>query len=99
MATGNTITGSLADSLPTWIMAARQIREYEGVMPQLVEKQTLGEGLGLTWHEVSMSQLTAQAVTETTELDNPQQMADTDLSITPTVVGIHVLITDRVAAI
>jgi hypothetical protein len=45
-----------------------------------------------------MAQLTAQTVTETTRLDNPQQMSDTLLTITPTVVGIHTLITDRVAA-
>ena len=87
MATGATTTGGLADSLPQWIMSARQIRENEGVMPQLVEKQTLGVGLGLTWHEVSFAQLNAQGITETTELDNPQQVSDTDLGITPTVVN------------
>lgn len=98
MATGYSTTDALADSLPTLIASARQVREFEGVMPQLVEKQTLGEGVGLTWNEVSLAQLTAQAITETTELDNPQQISDTLFSITPTVVGIETLITDRVAA-
>lgn len=97
MASGLTTTAALADSLPTWIFKARQTREHEGVMPQLVRKETLGKGLGLTWHEVSFAKLTATSITETTELDNPQQLSDTDLSITPTVVGIHVRITDRVA--
>jgi len=98
MTVGNTTTGALADSLPTWISSARIIREFEGVMPQLVDKVTLGEGIGLSWNEVSMAQLTAQDITENTVLDNPQQMADTLLTITPTVVGIEILITDRVAA-
>ena len=98
MASGNTITSSLADSLPTLIMSARQVRENEGVMPQLVEQQTLGVGVGLTWNEVSMDQLTAQSITETTVLNNPQQITDNIFSITPTVVGIQTLITDRVAA-
>jgi len=98
MAAGDTTTQSLADSLPTVIAAARQIREQEGVVPNLVDKVTLGEGTGVSWNEVSMAQLTAQTVTETTRLDNPQQMSDTLLTITPTVVGIHTLITDRVAA-
>lgn len=98
MASGMTTTGSLADSLPEWIMSARQVREYEGVMPQLVSKETLGEGLGLTWHEVTFAQLNAQSISETTELDNPQQLSDSDLAITPTVIGIQVRITDRVAA-
>ena len=98
MASGWTITSSLGDSLDDVRVSARIIREYEGVMPQLVEKQTLGEGIGLSWQEISYSQLTAQAVTETTELDNPQQIADTLLTITPTVVGIETFITDRVRA-
>ncbi|KKL24486.1 hypothetical protein LCGC14_2414870, partial [marine sediment metagenome] len=80
MASGNTITSDLADSLPEWIMKARQVREFEGVVPQLVERQKLGEGLGLTWHEVSFAKLDAQSITETTVLDNPQQLSDTDFA-------------------
>ena len=98
MAAGDTITQSLADSLDTVVASARQIREQEGVMPNLVDKVTLEEGTGTSWREISMSQLTAQAITETTRLDNPQQMSDTAFAITPTVVGIQTLITDRVAA-
>jgi len=98
MASGMTTTGSLADSLPTLIASARIIREFEGVMPQLVDVVTLEEGTGNIWNEISLSQLTAQAIQENTELNNPQQMADTLLSLTPTVVGIQTRITDRVAA-
>lgn len=98
MAIGWTITGSLGDSLDDIRSSARIVREYEGVMPQLVEKQTLGEGIGLSWQEITYAQLTAQAITETTTLDNPQQIADSLLSITPQVVGIETFITDRVRA-
>ncbi len=98
MTTGNTTTSSLADSLPTVIAQARIVRQYTGVMPQLVDKVTLGVGIGLTWNEISLSQLTAQKVTEQTEIDNPQQISDTLFSITPQVAGIEVVITDRVAA-
>ena len=98
MASGDTLTTSLADSIPTMIAAARIVREYEGVMPQLVDKETLAKGSGTVWNEVTMAQLTAQAVTESTTLDNPQQMSDTLFSITPTVVGIQTVITDRVGA-
>ena len=98
MAVGNTTTGSLADSLPTVIASARIVREYEGVMPQLVEKQTLGEGIGLTWNEIKLDQLTAQDITENTVLDNPQQVVDTLLTVTPTAAGVETVITDRVAA-
>ena len=98
MAVGDTITQSLADSLPTVVASARQTREFEGVMPNLLDKVTLSEGTGTSWREVTMAQLTAQTVTETTRLDNPQQMSDTLLTITPTVVAIQTLITARVAA-
>lgn len=94
---GYTTTDALADSLPTVIAAARLVREHEGVMSQLVDVQNLGEGDGIDWNEISLAALTATAVTETTRLNNPQQMADTKFTITPTVVGTHTVITDRVA--
>ena len=98
MAAGDTITQSLADSLDTVVASARQVREYEGVMPNLVDKVTLSEGSGTSWREISMAALSAQNITETTTLDNPQQMSDTVFSITPTVTGIQTLVTDRVAS-
>ena len=98
MAAGDTITQSLTDSLDTVVASARQIREFEGVMPNLVDKITLAEGTGLSWREVSMAALTEPTVTETTVLDNPQQMSDSLMTITPTVTGIQTLITDRVAS-
>ncbi len=98
MASGNTTTAALTDSLPTLIASARIVRESKGVMPQLVDKVTLGEGVGLTWNEISLAALTATSISETTTLDNPQQINDTLFSITPTVIGIETVITDRVAA-
>jgi hypothetical protein len=95
---GYTTTSSLADSLDDVRSSARIVREYEGVMPQLVSKETLGEGIGLSWQEITYNALTAQAVTETTDLDNPQQITDSLLTITPTVVGIETFVTDRVRA-
>lgn len=98
MAVGWTTTGSLADSLDNVRSSARIVREMEGVMPQLVDKVTLGEGIGLSWQEITYAALTAQAVTETTELDNPQQISDSLQTITPNVVGIETFLTDRVKA-
>lgn len=95
MASGNTVTGTLADSLPTIIDSARIVREFEGVMVRLVERHNLADGQGTKWNEISLDQLTAQAVNETTVLENPQQLADTLLSIEPTIVGVQTIITDR----
>jgi hypothetical protein len=65
-------------------------------MSQLVENRTLGVGMGLEWRELTYAQLTAQAVTETTDLNNPQQITDTELTITPTLAAVETFITDRV---
>ena len=96
MPSGNTTTGSLADSQQLIIDSARILREFEGVFMRTTDTQKLSEGTGLSWEEISLDQLSAQAVTETTILDNPQQIADTLFTITPTVSGIQTIITDRV---
>lgn len=95
---GITTTSALSNALNDVIASARVTREQAGDMSQLVDKVTLPEGTGLDWKEFTWAQLTAQAVTETTVLDNPQQLSGSIVTITPTVVGIHIRITDRVAA-
>lgn len=96
MPSGYNTTTNFTDSLQTMVAAARVTREYEGVMAQLVDVETLEEGTGLTWNEVTLGKLTAQSISETTELDNPQQASDTNFPLTPSIVGIHTVITDRV---
>ena len=92
----NTTTGSLGDSQQLIIDAARIVREYEGVWSRTCDVQRLADNTGLSWEEISLAALSAQAVTETTELDNPQSISDALFQITPTVSGIHLVITDRV---
>lgn len=100
MASGYTTTDALADSLPSWIASARVVAMHEGKMSQLVDNPPPNkEGEGINWNEISIANLTAQAITETTDLDdNPQQLSDTLLTVTPTMFGVHVLITDRTYA-
>lgn len=95
MPAGATTTGSLTDSLPYSIAKARQIREYEGTFMRTTDQTTLTSGEGLDWNEVSIAALNAQAITETTTLNNPQQLADTLFTITPLIAGIHIKATDR----
>ena len=97
MPSGNTVTDALDNSIPTIIASARKVREQKGGMPSLVDKQTLAPNTGKTWNEVDYAKLAdAQDITETTVLDNPQQLVDTNLPITPTIIGIQTLITDEV---
>jgi len=51
MASGETFTSNLTDSLNTMLASARAVREYKGVMVNLVDKQTLEPGTGTAWRE------------------------------------------------
>lgn len=95
MAGGETTTGSLTDSLPSIIADARIVREYEGVWQRTCDVRDLEDGTGLSWQEISLAQLVAADITETTRNENAQPIADTLFSITPTMSQILVKITDR----
>lgn len=95
MAAGTTVTGSLADSLPTMIQSARLFEEYEMIVPKTVDQQKLPKGQGSTWNEIRVNQLQAQNITENTVMDNAQQFDDTIFSVTPVLVQIMTRITDK----
>ena len=95
MAVGNTTTGSLAESIDTIRAAARSRRQFDGVMPQLVERVELDANTGTIWSEVVLANLEPQAVTENTVLDNPQQYDDSAITITPSMVQIETFISDK----
>lgn len=95
MASGETTSGTLADSLPSMIADARIVREYDGVWQRTTDVRTLKEGTGLNWQEISLAQLVAQDITETTENENPQPIDDTLLTVEPTMTQILIKITDR----
>ena len=95
MATGRTITGSLADSLPTVVAAARNTRAYGAKMTQLADKHTLDKNTGLDWKEILLAKMTAQVIQETTVLNNPQQHSDTAITVTPTFIGIETFVSHR----
>ena len=95
MASGNTTTGSLADSIDVIQASARSRRQYDGVMPQLVDRGELDANTGTTWREILLANLSAQAVTENTVLDNPQQYDDSAITITPEMIQIQTFISDK----
>ena len=95
MASGNTSTGSLADSIDVIQASARSRRQYDGVMPQLVDRVELDANTGTTWREILLANLSAQAVTENTVLDNPQQYDDSAITITPEMIQIQTFISDK----
>jgi len=95
LATGNTTTGSLSDSIDVIQASARSRRQYDGVMPQLVDRVELDANSGTAWREILIANLSAQAVTENTVLDNPQQYDDSAITITPEMIQIQTFISDK----
>lgn len=95
MPVGETISTTLGDSLPSIIADARIVHEYEGVWQRVTDVRRQKDGTGHTWQEISLSQLEATDITETTRNDNPQQFVDTLFSITPQMSQIMIKITDR----
>lgn len=94
---GLNTTGVMAEGLPTYIASARLVREQEGLMPNLVDKASLGEGQGTSWNEVDVAQMSdAQGIGEGFELANAEEVGLTLRSATPTEIGKKIIITDRV---
>lgn len=97
-ASGDSDTGSLADSLPSFRHSARQVREQVGQnFVSAVDRKQLPMGTGRSWNEIDLASINAQAVPEGSRLDNPQQLADTLLSIEPLRYGTHIILTAEAA--
>lgn len=92
---GETTTGSLTDSQPYVIASARIVREFEGVYRRTCDIRDQAKGEGLSWNEISLGQLNASDITETTRNENAQNIADTLFAITPSMTQILIKITDR----
>ncbi len=95
MATGETTTGSLADSMPDMRQSARLFEEAEFVFPKTVDRVNLDTGEGLDWNEIRIEQISAQNVTETTVNDNFQQFEDVLFSVRPGMTQVTTRITDK----
>lgn len=99
MAVGQSTTGTVPNSIDVMVASARQIREHRGVMPQIVDKETLETGTGTDWREVAFERLAdATSIGEGFAYRNDQQITDALLSGTPVVVGISVVWTKRMKA-
>ncbi|KKK64053.1 hypothetical protein LCGC14_2988090, partial [marine sediment metagenome] len=95
MASGETGTGSLSSALPSIIADARIVKEYEGVWRRTCDIKQQEENTGLSWTEFSLDQLSRQAITETAENRNFQQLTGSLQAIEPTMNQIIIKITDR----
>ena len=93
---GETNTGALSDSLPSTIHGARQVREQQKGFVATVDTKRMPMGTGSSWQEIDLAKIDAQAVPESSKLDNPQKLSDTLISVEPTMVGVHLMLTPQV---
>ena len=95
MAAGETTTGSLSGALPSIVADCRIVKEFDGSWRRTCDVKKQAENTGLSWTEFALNQLSRQAITETTDNRNFQQLSGTLQSIEPTMNQIIIKITDR----
>ncbi|KKN06323.1 hypothetical protein LCGC14_1078500 [marine sediment metagenome] len=95
MASGETTTGSLSDALPSIVADTRIKMEYEGSWRRTCDIKKQEEGTGLSWTEFTLDKLSRQAITETADNRNFQQLSGSLQAIEPTMNQILIKITDR----
>lgn len=92
----NSTSSSLADSLPLIVASARIVREQVGMnFVSSVDRRQLPMGTGSSWREVDLAKISASQVPENTKLDNPQTLVDTLISVEPTMIGVHIVLTPQ----
>ena len=96
MPTGETVSASLGEALPSIIADARIMREQKSgtwERTATVKRQKEGEGLSYQWFLIN--QIDAQDITETTNNQNFQQFAGNIQSSEPQMTQVIIKITDR----
>lgn len=95
MASGETTTGSLSGAMPSIVADCRIVKEFDGTWRRTCDVKRQAKGTGLSWTEFALNQLDRQAITETTDNRNFQQLSGTLQSIEPTMNQIIIKVTDR----
>ena len=90
-----TTTAQFTRSIPYIVGSARIVREFEGIMVRLAERHDLSDGVGMDWNEISLGQINAQGITETTVLENPATISEALLTNPPVMDGIPTHIPDN----
>lgn len=81
------------------VASARRRNQFPtDVMTRVSDRQRLEEGTGTAWREFLADNLTAQNYGETDNIDNPQEISGSILSVTPQLVAIQTFIGKRVQA-
>lgn len=95
MATGLTGSAQITKAVKLFVAEMQYTQEHEQMMTKLVDTRTLPKGQGLTYHEPYVGAITAMEAAMDEEYNNPQQITDSEITITPTEKIVQVLWPDR----
>lgn len=91
MTSGMTNSTSIDNMLRTFISEAQFVQEHKEIMAKAIDTQRLPLKQGRNWNEPYLNALTAVDLLENSEYDDPQQISDTNVQITPSEKGCQVL--------
>lgn len=93
-----TKTSSLVNSLPYMLAEAKFTRQYQAVMPKLVDTIQLPANMGDDVNIPKLGAVNAYSLIEGVDMAQFQELTDSKVTFTPGEVGAQVFVTDRVAA-
>ena len=90
-----TTTAELGDTIPTIIEEARHTAQHQAVMAGLSWRITKEKGDGKTVNVPYWGEVTANPLTEGLDMTAAATMEDTNVQITPSEVGVKIILTDK----
>jgi hypothetical protein len=92
-----TTTSIIADTIPTVIEEARFTSQFRAIMASLCWNIRKKLHEGSTVNVPYWGTVTANTLTDSIDMTNPQSMEDTNVQITPAEVGVQIVVTHKVA--
>jgi hypothetical protein len=83
--------------IPKLIAPARMTAQHAPVMRQLMTKEPLPDNMGNVLYLPKLGTVSASVVSESTDFASPQLIIDSQVTVTPTMLGVQVIITDKMA--
>jgi hypothetical protein len=91
MATGLTGSQQIRNAVRLFVAEMQYTQEHEQMMVRLVDTRELPKNMGLTYNEPYVGAITAMEAAMDQEFNNPQQITDQKITITPTEKIVQVL--------
>src|SRR5688572_30778747 len=82
---------------PKIVGPARMTGQHKAFMRKLMTREDLPDNSGSVIYLPKLGTVSAQVVSESTDFANPQLISDSQVTVTSTMLGVQVIITDKMA--